>query len=93
MIELLRKGEGVVVFPEGTYYRNTMGPGQPGMIRLILSRLDLPFIPTGISYSRRRYRTAVRIEFGNPLYADSEVPVNQFMDRMMNEIARLSGLG
>jgi 1-acyl-sn-glycerol-3-phosphate acyltransferase len=93
VIELLRKGEGVVVFPEGTYYRNTMGPGRPGMIRLILSRLDLPFIPTGISYSRRRYRTEVRIKFGNPLYADSKASVNEFMNRMMTEIARLSGLG
>ena len=93
VIELLGKGEGVVVFPEGTYYRNTMGPGRPGMIRLILSRLDLPFIPTGISYSGRRYRTAVRIKFGNPIYADSEASVNEFMNRIMNEIARLSGLG
>jgi len=93
VIELLRKGEGVVVFPEGTYYRNTMGPGRPGIIRLILSRLDLPFIPAGISYSERRYRTAVRIKFGNPLYADSKDSVHEFMDRMMNEIARLSGLG
>lgn len=93
VIELLRKGEGVVVFPEGTYYRNTMGPGHPGMIRLILSRLDLPFIPTGISYSGERYRTAVRIKFGNPVYADSGVSINEFLNRMMNEIARLSGLG
>ena len=93
LIELLRKGEGVVIFPEGTYYKNTMGPGRPGMIRLILSRLDLPFIPAGISYSGRRYRTVVRIKFGNPLYADSKTSVNEFMNRMMNEIARLSGLG
>jgi 1-acyl-sn-glycerol-3-phosphate acyltransferase len=34
-IELLEKGEGVVIFPEGTYYRNKMGPGQTGMVRFV----------------------------------------------------------
>ena len=92
VIELLRKGEGVVVFPEGTYFRNAMGPGQSGMIQLIISRLDLPFIPTGISYSGGRYRTEVSIKFGNPVYAESGISVNEFMNGMMAEIARLSGL-
>jgi len=93
VIELLRKGEGVVVFPEGTYYKNRMGPGHTGMVRLILSRLSLPFIPVGISYSRRGWRTVVRIKFGKASYADSEVPASAFLNCMMKEIALLSGLG
>jgi 1-acyl-sn-glycerol-3-phosphate acyltransferase len=48
-IQLLEKGEGVVIFPEGTYYHNKMGPGQTGMVRCGRSRLKLPFIPVGIN--------------------------------------------
>lgn len=92
VIELLRKGEGVVVFPEGTYYRNRMGLGHKGMVRLILSRLSLPFIPVGVNYSRRGWRTLVRIKFGKASYADSEMAVSAFHDFMMKEIAELSGL-
>ncbi len=92
VIELLRTGAAVVVFPEGTYYRNTMGPGRSGMVRLILSRLSLPFIPVGINYSRRGRRILVRIKFGEPSYADSEVSVDEFLDLMMQKIERLSGL-
>ena len=92
VIELLRKGEGVAIFPEGTYYRNRMGPGHSGMVRLILTRLSLPFIPVGINYLRRGWRTLVRIKFGKASYAGSEVSASAFMDRMMSEISKLSGL-
>ena len=93
VIELLKKGDGVVVFPEGTYHKGTMGPGRSGVIRLIISRLDLPFVPAGINYSSGRYRTTVSIKFGKPSHAGPETSVNEFMGLMMNEISRLSGLG
>ncbi len=93
VIELLKEGEGVVVFPEGTYYKNTMGSGNSGMIRLILSRIDLPFFPVGISYSDKGWRTLVRIRFGNAFHADLTRPVDEFVDLMMDDISRLSGLG
>ena len=92
LIEFLKRGEGVVVFPEGTYYVGRMGPGQTGMVRLILSRLKLPFIPVGINYSREGARTLVRIRFGDAFYGDSSVPANEFLDIIMKEIAQLSGL-
>jgi 1-acyl-sn-glycerol-3-phosphate acyltransferase len=92
LIEFLKKGEGVVVFPEGTYYKGRMGPGQTGMVRLILSRLKLPFIPVGINYSREGIRTLVRIRFGNAIYGDSSAPANEFLDHIMKEIAQLSGM-
>jgi 1-acyl-sn-glycerol-3-phosphate acyltransferase len=92
LIEFLKKGEGVVVFPEGTYYRGRMGQGQTGMVRLILSRLKVPFIPVGINYSREGARTLVRIRFGNAFYGDSSARANEFLDRIMKEIAQLSGL-
>jgi 1-acyl-sn-glycerol-3-phosphate acyltransferase len=92
-VELLHEGEGVVVFPEGTYYRNKMGSGQEGMVRLILSRLSLPFIPVGLKYSKRRWRTRVQIKFGRALYADASASSGKFLELMMEEIAQLSGLG
>ncbi|MBW1900782.1 MAG: 1-acyl-sn-glycerol-3-phosphate acyltransferase [Deltaproteobacteria bacterium] len=93
VIELLRRGEGIVVFPEGTYYKNRMGRGHSGLVRLILSRLSPPFIPVGVNYSRRGRRALVRIRFGEAFYADSEVSASVILDLMMKEIARLSGLG
>ena len=93
MIEFLRKGEGVVVFPEGTYYKHKMGPGRVGIVRHILSHLSPPFIPVGINYSGRGARTLVRINFGDASYADSAGSASSFLDNMMKEIAVLSGFG
>lgn len=91
-IELLKKGEGFVIFPEGTYYRNKMGPGQIGMVRFVLERLKLPFIPVGIHYTSGRGRTRVRIRFGKALHAEPALPANLFVSRMMKQIATLSEL-
>ena len=89
--ELLGEGEGIVVFPEGTYYRNRMGPGHVGLIRMIMSRSNVPFIPTGIRYQASGGYTEVRIEFGRPIYRDSSANAYLVVDRIMEEIARLSG--
>ncbi len=91
-IQLLEKGEGVVIFPEGTYYRNKMGPGQTGMVRFVLSRLKLPFIPVGIKYAANGWRTHVRINFGKAFHTDPSLAADAFVSRMMKEIAALSGL-
>ena len=91
-IELLEKGEGIVIFPEGTYYRNKMGPGQTGMVRFVLSRLKLPFIPVGINYATNGWRTRVRINFGKTFHTDPTLAADAFVNRMMKEIAALSGL-
>ena len=73
----------MVVFPEGTYYKNHMGPGHAGMIRLILSRLSLPFIPVGIHYAPDGMRTRVKIVFGDGLYPGSRRFSQEFVDRIM----------
>ena len=91
-IQLLEKGEGIVIFPEGTYYRNKMGPGQTGMVRFVLSRLKLPFIPVGINYATNRWRTHVRINFGKAFHTDPTLAADTFVNCMMKEIAALSGL-
>ena len=92
MIEFLENGEGVVVFPEGTYYKNKMGSGKTGMVRLLVSRLSFPLIPVGINYSRRGFRILVRVRFGEPIYPNGETAPNSILDRVMKKIALLSGL-
>lgn len=89
--KLLGEGEGIVIFPEGTYYRNRMGPGYVGLIRMIMSRSKVPFIPTGIRYEVRGCHTEVQIKFGRPIYKESPANVELFVEQIMKEIARLSG--
>jgi 1-acyl-sn-glycerol-3-phosphate acyltransferase len=89
---LLRIGEGIVVFPEGTYYRNRMGPGRIGMVRHILTKGKMPFIPVGIKYKQKGPRTFVEVNFGLPVYGGSSDSAQKILDRMMDEIAELSGL-
>ena len=91
LIEYLKAGEGVVVFPEGTYYTNGVGPGRIGMVRFILSRFTLPFIPVGIHYSRRGIRTLVQVNFGKAVHPRSASSVSSFLDTIMKQIAVLSG--
>ena len=92
LISLLREGEGAVVFPEGTYYRNKMGPGHVGVVRLILSRVTLPFIPVGVRYFRKGFRIQVQVNYGKPFYAESGTSPNALLDHMMKQIEELSGL-
>ncbi len=87
----LQGGEGVVVFPEGTYYRDCMGPPRIGLVRMVLSKTAPPFVPVGIRY-REGIRTSVDIRFGRPVTPETTRKVRPFLDRMMGEIARLSGL-
>ncbi len=92
MIKYLIKSEGVVVFPEGTYYRNKIGPAHAGIVRFVLSRFSIPFIPVGMNYSGKGIRILVRINFGKAIYADPSVPASSFLNNVMKEIAGLSGL-
>jgi 1-acyl-sn-glycerol-3-phosphate acyltransferase len=89
----LLKGEArVVIFPEGTYYRNCMGPGHAGLIRLIHSRIEARFIPVGIRYSRKGMRRRVDIRFGKTIPWESSMEPETFLAAAMREIKLLSGL-
>ncbi len=92
MIGYLKKGEGIVIFPEGTYYRDKMGPGHSGLIRMIISRSRVPFIPVGINYTKKRGRTLAQINFGGSIYADGSAKADDLLRQIMTEIAKLSGL-
>jgi 1-acyl-sn-glycerol-3-phosphate acyltransferase len=91
-VGLLKGKAGVVVFPEGTYYKDAMGPGYVGLIRLIRTRVDVPFIPTGIRYSGEGMRQLVEIKFGNALHWESSTEPEAFLAAAMKEIRVLSGL-
>jgi len=92
IVELLKEGAGLVVFPEGTYYRNCMGSGHVGLIRLIHSQIEVPFIPVGIRYSGEGMRKRVEIKFGKPLYWGVATHPEEFLVLAMREIRALSGL-
>lgn len=92
LVGFLRSGEGVVVFPEGTYYPRRMGPGLNGVVRLVLGRLEVPLVPAGIEYTpkgRRRIRVSVR--FGPPVQPPFP-EIDFLMPEIMHRIALLSGL-
>lgn len=92
IIAVLKYGEGLVIFPEGTYYNGHVGPGHVGLIRMVSSRLVLPFVPVGIRYPKGGIRARVQINFGTPIYNDTSVAADKFVSRVMQEIAKLSGL-
>ena len=92
MLELLSNGQGIVIFPEGTYFRDEMGRGKMGLIKMILSRRMVRFIPVGISYKRNGFPTNVRINIGRSIYGDASSDPEPFFRNIMNEIKQLSGL-
>ncbi len=98
--ELLRRREFIVLFPEGTYYPNCLGEGKRGFIQAILRFQErigflgdegIPFIPLGIRYEEGKGRTSVRIKIGPPLFSRMESAAQEFTDRIVAEIGRLSG--
>jgi 1-acyl-sn-glycerol-3-phosphate acyltransferase len=100
--QILKKGEWIVLFPEGTYYPHAVGEGKHRFIQRILRVQEkmgwqgdkaIPFIPLGIRYDGRNFRTGVQVKIGRPIYSEAESEGQEFTRRIMAEIARLSGLG
>ena len=96
---LLKRKQMIVIFPEGTYYRGTVGEGKSRLIKMILTFQEeeqlanpIPFIPVGISYQKIRFRKKVIIKIGEPLYAERESEAEEFTQKVMKAIACLSGL-
>ncbi len=92
MMELLGKGQGIVVFPEGTYFKNVVGPGKVGIVKLVQSKFHLPFVPLGIKYRKKNLRTHVQMRFGQAIWPMPNESAGNFLDRVMSEISRLSEL-
>jgi 1-acyl-sn-glycerol-3-phosphate acyltransferase len=98
LLSLLRAGEKIVIFPEGTYFRNGVGSGKSRLLQMILRfqselKHQIPFIPVGIRYGeRKRWRKQVEIRIGHPLFAEKESDAISLSHRAMEEIGRLCRL-
>jgi 1-acyl-sn-glycerol-3-phosphate acyltransferase len=98
LVSLLRAGERIVIFPEGTYFRNGVGSGKSRLLQMILrfqSELGypIPFIPVGIRYGERSgWRRRVEVCIGSPLFAERESDAIPLTDRAMEEISDLCRL-
>jgi len=95
LVSLLRAGEKIVIFPEGTYFRHEVGSGKSRLLQMILrfqTELGnpIPFIPVGIRYGGRSgWRRRVEVCIGPPLFAEGESDAIPLTHRAMEEISRL----
>jgi 1-acyl-sn-glycerol-3-phosphate acyltransferase len=95
LLSLLRAGEKIVVFPEGTYFRDTMGSGKSRLLQMILgfqkdSKGRIPFVPVGIQYGERvGWRRRVAIRIGDPLFAEKESEAFFLTHQVMERIRHL----
>ncbi|HUL22922.1 MAG TPA: lysophospholipid acyltransferase family protein [Thermodesulfobacteriota bacterium] len=98
LVSLLRAGEKIVIFPEGTYFRNGVGSGKSRLLQMILkfqSELGypVPFIPVGIRYGERTgCRRRIEVCIGTPLFAEGESDAVSLTHRAMEEISHLCHL-
>jgi 1-acyl-sn-glycerol-3-phosphate acyltransferase len=98
VISLLKAGEKVVIFPEGTYFRDRVGLGKSRLLRMILKfqsewEYRIPFIPVGIQYGERvGWRRRVAIRIGHPQFAKRGSEDSLLTERVMQEIGRLCEL-
>ena len=98
LIGLLKESEKVVIFPEGTYFRDIVGAGKSRLLQMVLKfqkelKQKILFIPVGIRYRERKgWRRRVEICIGSPLFAEGESDAVALTERAMEEISRLCGL-
>jgi 1-acyl-sn-glycerol-3-phosphate acyltransferase len=98
LVSLLRAGEKIVIFPEGTYCRNGVGSGKSRLLQMILrfqSEVEnpIPFIPVGLRYGGRSgWRRRVEVCIGSALFAEKESDAIPLTHRAMEEISHLCRL-
>ena len=71
-IEILKQGDLVAIFPEGTRGKNgKLGEAEPGLA-LIAAKASVPIVPVGISgshliFSKTKWFPCLKVEFGKPI--------------------------
>jgi 1-acyl-sn-glycerol-3-phosphate acyltransferase len=74
-IEILKQGDLVAIFPEGTRSKNgKLGEAEPGLA-LIAAKAGVPIVPVGISgshliFSKTKWFPCLKVKFGNPILVD-----------------------
>jgi 1-acyl-sn-glycerol-3-phosphate acyltransferase len=98
LLPILAGGAYLVLFPEGTYFRGSVGPGKHRLIQLLLKLQGqeglglLPFVPVGVSYEPRGRGYVARVKLGPPLLAPGPRQAQALTEALMARIASLSGL-
>lgn len=99
LYSILKQKEPVVIFPEGTYYRGSVGRGKSRLIKMILKFQEteklpepIPFIPVGVIYGKKGVRKRVTITIGKPLYGAGEGEAQGLTQEIMRAIAALSNM-
>lgn len=70
-VELIKQGAVLGIFPEGTRSK-TGKPLRPRSgVSVITGQTGAPVLPVGISYGRKRFRSAVTVRFGKMIPNDS----------------------
>jgi 1-acyl-sn-glycerol-3-phosphate acyltransferase len=98
LVSLLKTGEKVVIFPEGTYCRNGVGLGKSRLLQMILKfqsevGYSIPFIPVGIRYGERSgWRRRIEVWIGYPLFAENESDAIPLTDQAIAQISHLCRL-
>jgi 1-acyl-sn-glycerol-3-phosphate acyltransferase len=97
LLPLLEERAYVVLFPEGTYVRGSVGPGKHRLIQLLLKLQNrdglglLPFVPVGVAYRTGAWGYRVEVTLGPALYATQPRQAPALTSALMAQIARLSG--
>ena len=98
LLSLLKAGEKIVIFPEGTYFRGSVGTGKSRLVQMILGfqselKHRIPFVPVGIRYEEvKTWRRRVEIRIGHPLFGERESDALSLTHRVMEEISGLCGI-
>jgi 1-acyl-sn-glycerol-3-phosphate acyltransferase len=97
---LLKGKSFLVLFPEGTYFQGTMGPGKWRLIQMILNLQhkqtlpSIPFVPVGIVYSSKTKsrKREVEITIGPGLIETNPLRAEAFTRELLYRVKTLSRL-
>jgi len=93
-IEALKKGQIIIIYPEGTRNRKkNLLPGKTGAAELAI-RSGVPIVPMGVIYKDHKpKKLPLRLNIGEPMYFKEELSyenLKEVTEKIMREISFLS---